>query len=79
MPEDADQFHAPVKELAEYARSRGFRVILRTSPKTKGFFSVGAWMRDALETNNVAVKANLSFNDQDISSFFGLAAMAGSR
>ena len=41
------------------------------------FFSVGAWMRDALETNDVAVKANLSFNDQDISSFFGLAAMAG--
>ena len=43
------------------------------------FFSVGAWMRDALETNSFAVKANLSFNDQDISSFFGLAAMAGSR
>ncbi len=41
------------------------------------FFSVGAWMRDALETNNFAVKANLSFNDQDISSFFGLAAVAG--
>ncbi len=41
------------------------------------FFSVGAWMRDALETNDVAVKANLSFNDQDISSFFGLAAVAG--
>ncbi len=43
MPEDTDQFHAPVKELVEYARSRGFRVILRTSPKTKGFFSVGAY------------------------------------
>ena len=41
------------------------------------FFSVGAWMRDALETNTFAVKANLSFNDQDISSFFGLAAVAG--
>jgi hypothetical protein len=25
----------------------------------------------------VAVKANISFNDQDISSFFGLATMAG--
>ena len=43
MPEDMDQFHAPVKELVEYARSRGFRVILRTSPRTKGFFSVGAF------------------------------------
>jgi phospholipid/cholesterol/gamma-HCH transport system substrate-binding protein len=43
------------------------------------FFSVGAWMRDALETNDFAVKANVSFNDQDISSFFGLAAMAGSK
>ena len=43
------------------------------------YFSMGAWMRDALETNDFAVKANLSFNDQDISSFFGLAAMAGSR
>lgn len=36
MPEDADQFHDPVKELVEYARSRGFRVILRTSPGLKG-------------------------------------------
>jgi len=43
------------------------------------FFSVGAWARDALETNDFAVKANVSFNDQDISSFFGLAAVAGSR
>ncbi len=43
------------------------------------FFSVGAWMRDSLETHDVAVKANVSFNDQDISSFFGLAAVAGSR
>lgn len=41
------------------------------------YFSVGAWSRDALETNNFAVKANLSFNDEDISSFFGLATMAG--
>lgn len=40
------------------------------------FFSIGAWSRDVLETNNFAVKANLSFNDQDISSFFGLATMA---
>ena len=38
IPEDADQFHAPVKELVEYARSRGFREILRTSPKTRGVF-----------------------------------------
>ncbi len=42
------------------------------------YFSVGAWARDALETNNFAIRANVSFNDQDISSFFGLAAMAGS-
>lgn len=42
------------------------------------YFSVGAWVRDALETNDFAVKANVSFNDEDISSFFGLAAMAGS-
>lgn len=41
------------------------------------FFSAGAWVRDALETNDFAVKANMSFNDQDISSFFGLAAAAG--
>lgn len=43
MPEDPDQFHEPVKELVEYARSKGFRVILRTSPRTKGFFSLGAF------------------------------------
>ena len=41
------------------------------------YFTVGAWARDVLETNEFAVKANVSFNDQDISSFFGLAAMAG--
>ena len=40
------------------------------------YFSVGAWMRDTLETNDFNVKANMSFNDQDISSFFGLATMA---
>ena len=40
------------------------------------YFSVGAWMRDALETNDFNIKANISFNDQDISSFFGLATMA---
>ena len=40
------------------------------------YFSVGAWMRDALETNDFAVKANISFNDQDISSFFGMATLA---
>ncbi len=43
------------------------------------YVTAGAWVRDALETNDVAVKANISFNDQDISSFFGMAAMAGSR
>ncbi len=43
------------------------------------YFSVGAWARDVLETNDFAVKANLSFNDEDISSFFGLAAVAGSK
>lgn len=40
------------------------------------YFSVGAWMRDVMETNYFNVKANISFNDQDISSFFGLATMA---
>ena len=40
------------------------------------YFSVGAWMRDTLETNEFNVKANISFNDQDISSFFGLATLA---
>lgn len=40
------------------------------------YFSVGVWMRDAMETNYFNVKANISFNDQDISSFFGLATMA---
>lgn len=40
------------------------------------YFSVGAWMRDVMETNYFNVKANVSFNDQDISSFFGLATMA---
>lgn len=43
------------------------------------YFTVGAWARDALETNNFAVRANVSFNDQDISSFFGLAAVAGTK
>jgi len=40
------------------------------------YFSVGAWMRDTLEVNDFNVKANISFNDQDISSFFGLATLA---
>ncbi len=40
------------------------------------YFSVGAWMRDVMETNYFNVKANISFNDQDISSFFGLATLA---
>ena len=43
------------------------------------YFRVGAWARDTLETNNFALRANISFNDQDISSFFGLAAVAGSK
>lgn len=43
------------------------------------FFSVGAWAKDVLETNDFAIKANVSFNDQDISSLFGLAAAAGTR
>lgn len=43
------------------------------------FFRAGAWMRDVLETNNAAVRANVTFTDEDISSFFGLAAVAGSR
>ncbi len=43
------------------------------------YFKVGAWARDALETNDFAIRANVSFNDQDISSFFGLAAVAGTK
>lgn len=43
------------------------------------YFSVGAWARDVLETKDFAIKANVSFNDEDISSFFGLAAVAGSK
>lgn len=43
------------------------------------YFSVGAWARDVLETNDFAVKANVSFNDEDIASFFGLAAVAGAK
>ena len=43
------------------------------------YFTIGAWARDALETNNFALRANVSFNDQDISSFFGLAAVAGTK
>lgn len=43
------------------------------------FLRVGAWMRDVLETNNAAVRANVTLTDEDISSFFGLAAMAGSK
>lgn len=38
------------------------------------YVTVGAWARDVLETNDFAVKANISFNDEDISSFFGVAA-----
>lgn len=40
------------------------------------YFSVGAWMRDVLETNDANIKANVSFNDEDIASFFGLATLA---
>lgn len=40
-PEDPDQFHDAFKELVEYARTKGIRVILRHEPHTKGFFNAG--------------------------------------
>ena len=71
-------------ELTDWGRDRVINDRLFNKPNlTYGvdfrfnrYFSVGAWMRDALETNDFAVKANISFNDQDISSFFGMATLA---
>ena len=71
-------------ELTDWGRDRVINERLFNKPNlTYGvdfrfnrYFSVGAWMRDALETNDFAVKANISFNDQDISSFFGMATLA---
>ena len=70
-------------ELTDWGRDRVINDRLFNKPNlTYGvdfrfnrYFSVGAWMRDALETNDFAVKANISFNDQDISSFFGMATL----
>ncbi len=71
-------------EFSDWGRDRVINDRLFNKPnlsygvdlRVNKYFSVGAWMRDALETNYFNVRANLSFNDQDISSFFGLATMA---
>ena len=71
-------------EFTDWGRDRTINGRLFNKPnlsygvdwRVSRYFSVGAWMRDALETNDFNVKANISFNDQDISSFFGLATMA---
>ena len=71
-------------EFSDWGRDRTINGRLFDSPnlsywvdyRVSKYFSVGAWMRDTLETNYFNVKANVSFNDQDISSFFGLATMA---
>ena len=74
-------------ELSDWGRDRTINGRNFTKPnlsygvdfRFNKYFSVGAWARDALETNNFAIRANVAFNDQDISSFFGLAAVAGSK
>lgn len=71
-------------EFSDWGRDRVINGRLFNKPnlsygidyRVSKYFSVGAWMRDSLETNYLNVKANISFNDQDISSFFGLATMA---
>ncbi|ACC97888.1 ABC-type transport system involved in resistance to organic solvents, periplasmic component [Elusimicrobium minutum Pei191] len=40
------------------------------------FIEIGAGMSDALEVNQPYIRAMIKFQDKDISSFFGLAAMA---
>ena len=74
-------------ELSDWGRDREINHRNFTKPnlsygvdfRFNKYFSVGAWARDALETNNFAIRANVAFNDQDISSFFGLAAVAGTK
>ncbi len=71
-------------EFSEWGRDRMINGRNFTKPnlsygldfRVNKYFSVGAWMRDTLEVNDFNVKANISFNDQDISSFFGLATLA---
>lgn len=71
-------------EFSDWGRDRMINGRLFNKPnlsygvdyRVSKYFSVGAWMRDTMETNYFNVKANISFNDQDISSFFGLATMA---
>ncbi len=71
-------------EFSDWGRDRTINGRLFNKPnlsygvdyRVSKYFSVGAWMRDTLQTNYLNVKANISFNDQDISSFFGLATMA---
>ena len=71
-------------EFSDWGRDRTINGRLFDKPnlsygvdyRVSQYFSVGAWMRDTLQTNYLNVKANISFNDQDISSFFGLATMA---
>lgn len=71
-------------EFTDWGRDRYINKRLFNKPnlsygvdyRVSKYFSVGAWMRDVMETNYFNVKANISFNDQDISSFFGLATMA---
>jgi len=46
-PEDRDQFHDAFKELVEYAKTKGIRVILRQQPGMKGFFNAGVDGGDA--------------------------------
>ncbi len=71
-------------EFSDWGRDRTINGRLFNKPnlsygvdyRVSKYFSVGAWMRDVMETNEFNLKANVSFNDQDISSFFGLATMA---
>ena len=46
-PEDPDQFHDAFKELVEYAKAKGIRVVLRGEPNMKGFFNASVDGGDA--------------------------------
>ena len=46
-PEDPDQFHDAFKEMVEYAKSKGIRVVLRQQPNMKGFFNASVDGGDA--------------------------------
>lgn len=69
-------------EFSDWGRDRVINNRLFNKPnlaygvdfRVNRYVTVGAWARDVLETNDFAVKANISFNDEDISSFFGVAA-----